>query len=73
MTSSAKLLSLTMLVLLNAPHTAFGQPAWGYVWCTDGSGRYDFCYRDARQSCHVTMSGLGVCVPRPPVSSGQRR
>jgi hypothetical protein len=64
---------LTALALLTATPAAFGQAAPGYVWCSDGSGRYDLCYYDARQTCHVSMSGLGVCVPRVPDVSGQQR
>jgi hypothetical protein len=69
------LIPLTTLALLTAPPTAFGQSASGYVWCADGTGngRYDLCYQDARQSCHVTMTGLGVCIPRTPDASGQQR
>jgi hypothetical protein len=75
MSLRTSLFPLTAFALLSAPQAAFAQSARGYVWCTDGTGRYDFCYYDTRQSCHVTMSGLGVCVPRPPaspVSSGPR-
>jgi hypothetical protein len=68
MSLRSNLIPLTALVLLTAPQVAFGQSAWGYFWCADGTGngRYDLCYYDARQSCHVTMSGLGVCIPRTP-------
>jgi hypothetical protein len=49
----ARSMALSLAALLNVTHTTFGHAAPAYAW---------------RQRW-VTESGLGVCVPSPPVSS----
>jgi hypothetical protein len=53
MTLRARSMALGLAALLNVTHATFGHSAPGYVW----------------RQCFVTESGLGVCIPSPPVSS----
>jgi hypothetical protein len=49
----ARAIALGLAVLLNVTHATSGHSAPVVAW----------------QQCWVTESGLGVCVPSPPVSS----
>jgi hypothetical protein len=49
----ARSMALGLAALLNVMHTTFGHSAPLSAW----------------RQCWVTESGLGVCVPSPPVSS----
>lgn len=50
-------IALGLAALLNATQAAFAQPAPVYGW----------------RQCWVTETGLGVCVPTPPVSLRRQR
>jgi len=65
----AYLLAFGVAALLNATQATFGHSAPWCAWCTNDpqasdAGYYDYGYG----RCRVTMSGLSVCVPSPPVS-----
>jgi hypothetical protein len=49
----ARSMALGLAALLNVTHPTFGQSAPVHAW----------------RQCWVTETGLGVCVPSPPVSS----
>ncbi len=53
----ARLIALGLAALLNATQATFADSAPSYIW----------------RQCWVTDSGLGVCVPNPPVSSRRPR
>jgi hypothetical protein len=63
----AYLLAFGLAALLNATQATFGHSAPSCAWCTDDPATSDSGYYGNGQ-CRVTMSGLGVCVPSPPVS-----
>jgi hypothetical protein len=65
----AYLLALGLAALLNVTQATFGQSAPWCAWCADDPATSDAGYYGyGNQHCRVTMSGLGVCVPGPPVS-----
>ncbi len=61
------LLTFGVAALLNATQATSGYAAPWCAWCTDDPATSDSSYYGNGQ-CRVTMSGLGVCVPSPPVS-----
>jgi hypothetical protein len=65
----AYLLALSLAGLLNATQATFGHSAPWCAWCTDDPQASDAGYYGySNGQCRVTMSGLGACVPSPPVS-----
>jgi hypothetical protein len=67
MSPRAYLLAFGVAALLNVTQATFGRSAPWCAWCTDDPQASDAGYYGNGQ-CRVTMSGLGVCVPSPPVS-----
>jgi hypothetical protein len=65
----AYLLALGLAGLLNATQATLGHAAPWCAWCSDDPQASDAdYYGTGNGQCRVTMSGLGVCVPSPPVS-----
>ncbi len=65
----AYLLALGLAGLLNATQATSGHSAPWCAWCADDPQTADAGYYGyGNGQCRVTMSGLGVCVPSPPVS-----
>jgi hypothetical protein len=67
MSLRAYVLAFGLAALLNATQATFGRSTPWCTWCTDDSGASDSGYYGNGQ-CRVTMPGLGVCVPSPPIS-----
>jgi hypothetical protein len=62
----ACLLALILAELLNVTQATFGHSAPWSAWCADDPAMSGACYYGNGQ-CWVTESGLGVCIPGPPV------
>jgi hypothetical protein len=63
------LLAFGLAALLNITQATSGRSAPWCAWCTDDPQTSDAGYYGySNGPCRVTMSGLGVCVPGPPVS-----
>jgi len=68
MSLRSRLLALTVAALLNITQATFGHSAPRYAWCADDPAMSVACYYGNGQ-WWVTETGLGVCVPGPPVSA----